>query len=494
MKTDTQNQHHLSLWSKLPFRIALFALAALLVLGGLVVVFWPTATVEQKAQSRRPYAVISDPNAAETLLYYGAEPLAAAQGFLRTRYTALGGAWDVVLTETGELHLMHDGASRCLATDVLDVRLAAKGGGVLYLTHGSRLYLQTEGELEPTLICEDFSEPSLDLAVISPAGKRLFYVTADGEGEQSAFLWDGENRRLDQLVVEDGLYPLGVSDDAAHLYYVTSSGTALYHANAKGQANKLTASFSKDFAPVQFNSTLSQILFCEGNGYTYFCEKGQEKKKLSSGVATPVLSQGEGEFVSPQSSVYSVDALQDRFYFVTRDEARTLRYVDASLGSKKCAADVQDAYPTEDGKKLYVVRYSESRYRIYLLDLSNEVESETLVASGVLEYAVTPDAQSVYYITRGNRLFCRNAGTSTLLAEGAFDVALSPKGEVFWTVKTAQTESALYSFRDGEAQFLAGGVTDFFFSDSTLYVCANDNGLSRWFSVLGTELSALVRP
>ncbi|MBQ2253074.1 MAG: hypothetical protein II328_03725, partial [Clostridia bacterium] len=365
---------------------------------------------------------------------------------------------------------------------------------VVYLTADGEVYLYTVGKETPVLIAEEISETDLSSFAVSPAGDCVFFARVNAEsGSTRAFFWDGETKELDTLTLIGGFTPVAVSDGGEHLYYLTASGTALYHASLSGGARKLTASFSQKFASPRFNRTLSQVLFCEGNGYTYFSENGGEKTKVSSGVAIPVEKCGEESVRTGACVVETQETLFSQLYLVKRDEAQTLRYLAEDFSSEKYASDVSEVFLSADGAELYFTRLTEGRFRIYYLDLKSENPSETMIASGVTAYAFSPDLKQVYYVTRGNKLYQRSNGTSTLISESAAGVFVAPRGEVYWTVKTGDAECVLYLLKEKESVRVATKVTDFFFTEDAAYVCAETDGIVRWHICISDDLVPLAR-
>ncbi|MBP3686275.1 MAG: hypothetical protein J6J21_04510 [Clostridia bacterium] len=474
------------------------AVLAVVVILGLLVFLLADAFVPQtdKAErfDQRLYGVISDPGAGETLFYRKATPLGVAQGFLKSRQTAFGGATEAVLTESGELYLLYGGDVRHLSSQALDARLSAEGRAVVYLSSDGEVYHYTVGEEAPVLIADGISASDLSSFAVSPSGDCVFFARVNEDaGDARAFFWNGETTQLDHLTLIGGLLPLSVSDGGEHLYYLTSSETALYHATLSGSAEKLTASFSQKFGMPYFNRTVSQVLFCEGNGYTYFSEHGEEKMKVSSGVAVPVEKSGELSVRAGHCLIGSQDSLRARLYLVKREEAQTLRYLSEDFASEKYASDAAEVFLSSDGTQLYFTRLLEGRYRIYYMDLNSENPAETMLASGVTAYAFSADLKQIYYITRGNKLYERSAGVSTLISESASGVYTTPRGEVYWTVKTGEHESVLYLLKEKESVRVATKVTDFFFTEDADYVCAETDGIVRWHIRVSDDLVPLAR-
>ncbi len=452
---------------------------------------------EKPEASRTLYAVISDPGADETLFYSGGTPLGSAEGLPQKQSVAFGGTTQVVLTEKGELVLLTDGKCTPLFSGVTDFKLASEGGALVFVQEMG-LWHFTLGEEAPVLI-QDFYFDNLNQLVLSPTGKSLFYLDfpPPGGGSISPRYWKsetGEVQDIQALVPHADAVLLGVSDSGEHLYYLTADSTALYHTAIGGQAEKLTASFSAEDGGVRFNRDLTEVIFCEQNGYTYFSQGGGEKEKVSSGAATPVLLHREAVFDTGVSLIHSSDSFTERLYLVTRESAQTLRYLSADFSSAKYAADVQEAFLSRDGKTLFFVRKSEERARIYQMDLSEEKPTESLVASGVTAYAFNAAGDQVYYITRGNKLYLRTDGNSTLLFEGAQDVFVSPNDEVFWTVMTSVDRFVLYRAAEQGGQRLFTDASAYFCTENATYVRAAFDGVEHWYIVDGAALISLAHP
>lgn len=495
MKTDTpKTEKRVSRRTLLvSLLIGIFVLA--LGVTALTFVFVPQS-VEPRDLDQTKFALLSDAGAANTLIYYEDLPLCAADGFVKKRSTAFGGDVEALLTDTGELLLLYQNGVEQICSGATDFKLAANGTALVFVQEFS-LWHYKIGESAPRLVREIY-DANLDRLAISPAGKRLVYTAPPPpDGAPSFQSWtaeDGESPLRENLVINSTFKPLAVSDDGQHLYYLTSEDTALYYACEEQTARKLTASYSAKFGSARLTLNLEEILFCEGNGYTYFSRLGEEKEKLSSGVATPVLERGEAVFEESVACIHSSQSFLDRLHLVGRDEARTLRFLSADFSSEKYASDVEEAVLSADGKTVCFSRLFDGRYRLYRIDLSRGQASETLLASGVTDYAFSPDGETVYYVTRGNKLYKQTESASTLLFEGATEVAVSPRGELFWTVRAKGHSAALYRLVGNIPVYLSREVTDFFFTESTAYVCLEANGLSRWYFVDGGELKALVHP
>lgn len=457
--------------------------AALLLICGVI---FGALLFSEKLQvaDRVLYAVLDDVGLGKTLFYSGDESLGSASGNVKKRITSFGGEWDVTLTDTGELYLLHERKAESLSAEATDVLLASEGGAVLYLKASGEVYF-VRGE-EASFICRE-SAATLEKWSISPSGACVFYYS---EQDEKAYLYANGATELLQLENEDGISPLGVSDDGAHLYYLDAEGTSLYHASKAGGATKLSASFSTA-DPVHFNRSLSQIVFTESNSYSYYSVSGDVKKKLSSGVATPLQKTGEGVLEGERARIHSFSTFAARYYLVRLDDVQSLRYLDSQFTLTKCASDVFDARESADGKTLFLIRRTDDRFRIYQMSLSDEKRAETLVASGVMEYAVGAEGSEIYYVTRGNKLYLRSKNTSTLLTEDADKLFVSPQGEVFWSTPTSQSGVLLSLLKDGKPIRITANLKDLRFTETDVYVLVFSAEGEQWNRLSGEKLIAL---
>lgn len=474
-------------------RILLVVVALVLIFSLVLFVFLPRGG-EPVSYGRVRYTVLSDYGAVETLFYQKDEPLACADGLVKKRTTAFGGEWDAVLTEEKELFLLLDGKATLLSECAVDFLLAAEGGAIVYLEESGALYRQQKPDMEREMITDAFLYSDLNMLALSPHGERVCYTVQNGE-EEALCLWDGEEGRvLEALCITDGVTPLAVSDDASGLYYRTAHDTALYYADGNFAPVKLTASLSQDHTRVRFNRTLSEVLFCETNAYTYFSELGAQKEKVSSGVAVPVEQSSHAEVRESAVSVYSFDTFRSGLFLVTQDKVQNLRYFKDDLQNKKLASDVLSAHLSADAKTLFVVRRWEEKHRIYQIDLSKREMQEELVASGVTDYAVSSDGNCVLYITRGNKLYRHEKDNSTLLFEGAVSVFAGPGGQIAWTTPFFEGGEVLYVLQDKEARRVAEGVEQVFFAEENLYASVKGQTLAHWCILAGGELIPLPHP
>ncbi len=437
--------------------------------------------------NRRLYAALTSFDSGKTVFYSGEDTLATAGGTMKKRLVSFGGDWDATLTDTGELFLLHENEATLISSEAQDVLLATEGGTLLYLDVSGDVYLsRIAAEEEARIICHT-EDQSLQNFALSPNGESVFYFLAE---EGSANLYTDGVTRLKSIEVTEEMIPLGVSDDAMHLYYLDLENTALFYASKDGALQKLSASFSAD-APVRFNRTMSQVLFSESNSYTYYSENGGTKRKLFSGIASPVYRYGECSVGEGVCRIESLSAFAGNLYLVRLDDVQSLRSLNADFTLEKYASDVVDARFSADGKTLYLIRRPDERYRIYQVDLTGEKRQEILVASGVVSYAVGTQGSEVYYITRGNKLYLRSRDNSTLLAENAETIYVSPTGRVFWSVPTSENGMLLSVFKDSNACRITAGFGSLQFTENDIYVSVLESEGETWYYLRNEKLVPL---
>ena len=487
----------LSLPASKKARLALCCAAVLLIAAVVLVLVF--SLIRPKGTDEVLFGVISDPGAGETLIYRGEEPLYRLEGFLKSRATAFGGERDAVLTDLGQFCLMTPKFTGIVSEDVLDFRLACEGGALVYLTGDHALYYQKDGAREATCLMTDYPADTLDALAVSPKGGCVALGFSEEDGALQ--LWkNGTFTPLSDALTEDGCRPLAVSEDGEHLYYLTGADSALYHASASGSCRKLTASFSASFLPPRFNRDVSEVLFSEANGCTYFSENGGEKEKVSPGAASPVPLSGSRTFSQAGSvpcEILPEKSLQDRLYLVKKDDAQSLKLFSDGWAGTTCASDVYAASLSADARTLYFVRSAENTFRIYTVDLRKEdAREETLVATGVSAYSFSPDGKTVYYVTRGRKLYGRSGADSVLMCENASGVSVAPTGEVYWNVELGEGLSVWYLYLNEErgSVRLSESVSASLFTREGAYFCVKQDRFASWYVRTGETLKALQHP
>ncbi len=459
--------------------LAIVALLATVVT--LLIVFFGT---ERQDASAVQYAVLVNEADNTVSIYRSDRLLGTLDGVPVSEKNSFGGRAKAVLTDDGVLALVYEKEVYVLSEDAVDFRLSQRGTSVVYLEKDGSLSVRESGSKESVRVEEDYPAPNLNGLSISPSSTVLCYPDADGE---ALIVWKkGQISTLTPPESEGGLRILGISDRADHIYFLTDFDSTLYHTALDATPTKLTASFSAAPSGVRFNYDLSQILFCEGNGCTYFSEGGREKEKVAGGVAVPLLYLREAEYAMDAVGLCSALSCEDfraRLYLVRNEDVQELRFMNEDWSSEGYVSDVHSAHVSSDRKDLYYARPGEGTYRLYHLDLRSEKRTETLIASGVTDYTFSPDGEDLYYITYGEKLYRRVDGVDTLLSDEAEGIFVSPRGKVYWTVLVEQGQ-VVYELRENEGYALSNDVWKLSFTQKDVYAFIGDEEASASWHVL----------
>ncbi|MDR0196728.1 MAG: hypothetical protein LBI36_00710 [Oscillospiraceae bacterium] len=326
-------------------------------------------------------------------------------------------------------------------------------------------------------------------AVISPDGKSVMYKADYENGEHTLKInvngkSDTVGRNADGIAVADG---------AKFMYFTktTDTGTALYASKGTdAQEVRLDrVSTGVSYNRYHFNADYSQIVFVNADGRTCISVRGGDKSNLANSVVVLFLVPDnarfrayEGGYDAHNVYVYGFGDFKNSVFLSGNGE---LNAIDGKLEKQVIAGDVSIGNSTvsKDGKWVYYVNYSGILKKASASDSTLPAQT---VASGVSDFVLAPDGDTVYYITLDGELYQKKSGAEgrgTKIDGNAYvgydydAILISGDGKVYFLSDVWAGKGTLYGVsgtkknrvRDDVYGVYAGARDFYYFVDGETY-------------------------
>ncbi|MBQ8209977.1 MAG: hypothetical protein IJZ35_05285 [Clostridia bacterium] len=396
-----------------------------------------------------------------------ADDLISGKGVADIKYSAKNESAAVVMSDGASYSLYYtDGNAVKHITSSASDRyvISADGTAVAYCDSASELYIFSCDTAKSTRI-----DNNVDSFALSPTGSALLYTKTE-ENANTLYVYSGGNASL----VGENYIPLGISDDTAMLY-VLSSDNSLYMLNNNGDvAAKICSGVSAD--SFCFSADMKNVVFNDGE-YTYISNEGKSRTRLVADIATPYST---GYFYTDSKGLSAVcENLCDVFYFSTDDrENYSLYYIDADLKSTYIAYNIKKYIVTGENSAIYL----DSQGKIY----DYKADSKILIQSGALDVFATSDGKNIYYTTSSAELFCIKKGESILVADGVAGIYMTSGDKLLFI----NNDGELYSVSGlNKAKKIDEGVHSCVCSASTVLYMKNYSAQTGSFELYAAKNS-----
>ena len=318
--------------------------------------------------------------------------------------------------------------------------LAASGNALAY----AKEYESYEGTAElwyysagkNTRITSDFN--SYSAFAISPDGKSIAFVTADGD-MQTGYVWDGKINELGK-----DIRPIAISNGAKYIYY--DKNGAFFVQRGMNSDNREKLGDTYDMHTMYANKDLSQIVYSSGSR-AFISNKGGSRESLSGNIRNFLLPSGTAGYYSSNIIMYGISSFGSTFYLNQDD---TVVYINSKFETNNVARGTSNAYLASNGKTLTYLRNKS----IYSLNGTNaNTEAEEIVDKDVMSFVATADGGAVFFVNDMDELYYQKGKSKPV------------------------SVSDYFAFRgDGLGYSLFKGNTLFYISDDELYVSTGGKG------------------
>ena len=339
-----------------------------------------------------------------------------------------------------------------------EYRLSLDGSVVWYLreekTGGADLYYWKKNK---SVKVAELVEPGS--VVISPDGSAAAFTFLSARtNKHELFYWDG--KKITEVGL--GLSPIAVSNGAGYLYYWDAEENQVCVLR-KGKTTSLFRS-SGTIGRCLLNEDGSEVLFCDGDRVRYV-SKGGEAEAVGTDKWLMLVPDGcvTGSYtcsqVSAQVLTYGVETLTGKYYRSGETGSEEICCLTKREGRRTVATRTKGAAILEDGKTIFYIRSDD----LYKRDASKENAEAQLIAEDVMEFRVTSDGKTVFWLDEGDRVMSRKG-----------------KGEA----------ARIFSEAEEGSLVLLGGKTLCFLSDGELYVSTGGKAERAMKEYEFTDISA----
>ena len=297
-------------------------------------------------------------------------------------------------------------------------------GETLVFNKADGMYLYDGGD------CEKI-DSGVACAAVSDGAKRLYAVSYASEPEAPEKPNASDYEEYDDYRAAYDAYSELYEDYEKALeeyedYYYGKNICLYYYPSA--DADKRTKLTDEMLYGAEFNKDISQVVFRDYDGRTYFCKKGGEPERISKDTIYP-CSYNDTSFYCGISAneIIGRDSLLNMSYR-GGDE---LWYVDRNCSAEKIDDDISSYTAlkiSDSGKK---VCYADDDGRLYLTDVKSG-DSER-IAKDVLDY-VAEDSMKAFYIldTEGTLYYVKSSGYREKLDKDVYMICSAPSGGIYY--------------------------------------------------------------
>ncbi len=362
-----------------------------------------------------------------TGVVYGGEPIVPETTRIALAEASLDGSRAGMLCENGSLYNCFKGENAMLAKDVTTFTVSSDGKHIVYLDRSGMLWSAdcSKAGIAPISITNEKVRPGF---AVSPDGETVIFNKL---GDTNLYLYNKGNVKP----IAENMAPVAAANGAKFIYAYSISENALYSVSKKGKTAFIRSNIGET---LYVNSAHDEVVFSteagEGIVITMLTVKGKEPVELynSNAVVAPVLpvsanvssSTAESELAGGDLMwSYNVVTCPFRsFNGVIFDGGALVKYVKKAgavmLDAKPCTAAANDKYNT--------VLYNADGN---LFSRNLKSESADSIASGCVEFKVSADGKTVWYLDGSSALKHVYKGAETLIANGVEEFEILPNGK-----------------------------------------------------------------
>ena len=398
-------------------------------------------------------------------LYNGERIDGSVRGDVEYCVTSADGSAAYAIGTDGKIYaICKDGVEK-IGKDAEDAKISPKGNYIFYVNSENDGYLYNVKKDKSEKISSDVD---INTAVFSPDGKTLaFNKTGSGdlciydggdckkidEGVACAAVSDGAKRlyatsyvaepeapeKPDASDYEDYDRYKAAYDEYNELYeqyqealekydsYMSGEDISLYYYPSLN-ADKRTELTDELLYGAEFNENISQVVFRETDGRTYFCEKDSEPKRISKESLFPCSYNDMSYYCGINAGeIIGSDSLLNMSY---RSED-ALWYVDRKGDADKIDGDISAYYGvciSENGEKLC---YINEDGKLLLTDAQTG-ESDR-IAKDVNDFIPEKGFDAFYVLDKDDNLYyIKKNGNKEKIDRDVYSICEAPSGGIYY--------------------------------------------------------------
>ena len=404
---------------------------------------------------------------------------------------------------------IHDGAVEKIADCVQSYRFSIDGSAIAFQVSGeSALYLYQKKSGEVMQV--DTGEYEAYSYALSPDGKTLVYMTANGKISQLFVCRDGTSTLRAEFDGSESnadkvRYYLISANNSADIIYLCSDVRGVI--SVDGEGNKIGVGAARELSmkenpwgseyPFYLNADHSQLLFY--NSMTYLSDRGQEGVALSRGEWYPV----QPEFGEFHENCAVITCHYEDLRAALMSTGLGLQYPDAN---GEYTILETGAIGNTQYKGCLVVRegqyllYNSPNLKLYQIDLKNDTQP-TELAQGAEKFAVSKDGRTYYYTTAGEtendsylyRCDAKTGSQKKVETHRVLDMYCTEGGNLFFRVVEDGQQNLYTLTSGGDAKLLLENVESFGQKDSGLIyaVVGDDYYIARGAKMIQLEVKTM---
>ena len=424
---------------------------------------------------------------------------------------SLDGTAAVCYRDYDALLYIHDGAVEKIADCVQSYRFSIDGSAIAFQVSGeSALYLYQKKSGEVMQV--DTGEYEAYSYALSPDGKTLVYMTANGKISQLFVCRDGTSTLRAEFDGSESnadkvRYYLISANNSADIIYLCSDVRGVISVDGKG--NKIGVGAAREFSmkenpwgseyPFYLNADHSQLLFY--NSMTYLSDQGCEAVALMQGRAELYPAQPAfGEF-HENGNVVTCYYKDLRAALMSSDTA--FHYPDANGAYTVLETGIigytqhKNCLVVREGRYLL---YVSPQLTLYQIDVENDMQPVEL-AQGAEKFAVSKDGRTYYYTTAGEtendsylyRCDAKTGSQKKVETHRVLNMYCTEGGNLFFLVVEDGQQNLYTLTSGGDAKLLLENVESFGQKDSGLIYAevGDDYYIARGAKMIQLEVKTM---
>lgn len=380
----------------------------------------------------------------------------------------------VLDTEKNKLYAVSGEGIVKVSNDVTAAKISSNGKFILYTDEENKAYIYSIRKEKSEKICSDMY---IETAVFSPDGESIAF---NKKNSDTLFLYDGK----DCEKIDDELVCIGLSDNAKYLYAAeykampslpedlekprpsdyedyddykaayedyskvfeeyeeklaeyeaaSPSDTAIYLLPKADPDKSILIDKNADCTYIRFNSDLSQIVYHDSEGRTYFSKKGGDSERISKNSLFISVNSKDSRYYHVENNAQSFtvlpyESLLNRVY--CNKESGDIYFVDKKLECEKTADTAVSITVTVSDNERYMY-YIDNEDRLYYTDTKTGDERKRLLKD-VSSFIPDKNFRGVYAIcTDGDLYYVANDGNKERIDKDIDMIVKAPDGGIYY--------------------------------------------------------------